>query len=242
VVRRSVEESSLTDAARHAAHATFRRFRDEPDSRFYRAPGTTPEATWEDIREQVAATAAVAAVKGSRRESISPEDLTAWHRKIFGASFPEQCGRLRDHEESYGYVVGPRENPVVKEGRGTGWRRVPRRLREICAEFNREAVRLDPLTARQGLTLMDATRAAARLYAKLLSVHPFEDGNGRTSFVVLSYALVRVDAVMVELADHAELQWALGRALQPGGRRAGIEPLAELLAEKIRNARERDLS
>jgi len=236
------EESRLAGAARSAAHATFRRFRDEPESCFYEAPGKTPEETWEEIREQVAATAAVAAVKGSRKETVSLADLAGWHRSVFETTFPDRCGQLRDHEESYGYVVGSRQSPIVKEGRGTGWRRVPRRLAAICAEFNREAARLDPLTAEQGLTLADATRAAARLYAKFLSIHPFEDGNGRTSFVLLSYALVRVDAVMVELADHAELQWALGRALQPGGRSSGIEPLAELLAEKIRTARGLDLS
>lgn len=171
-----------------------------------------------------------------------PEDFTTWYRAIFGTTFPGQCGEFRRHEESYGYLVGTPETPQLKEGLGTGWKRVPRRLREICIEFNREATRMDPLNAKEGLTLTDATRAAARLYAKFLSVHPFEDGNGRTAFAVLSYALVRVEAVTVELTDYTELQWALGRALQPGGRRGGVEPLAELLAQKIRAAHKQDLS
>ena len=169
-------------------------------------------------------------------------DLTDWHRSIFQTSFPGESGELRRHEETYGYVIGPRERPIPRQGRGTAWKRVPRRLCDICAEFNQEAERMDPMTAEQGLRLVDATRVAAQLYSKFLSIHPFEDGNGRTSFVLLSYALVRVDAVIVELAEYAELQWALGRALQPGGRRRGIEPLAELLAEKIRSAHAQDLS
>jgi fido (protein-threonine AMPylation protein) len=235
-------ESQLADAARRAAHATFREFRDKPTSRYYQAPGKSPEETWEDIREQVGATAAMAAVKGSRMEEIASPDFTSWHRAIFEPSFPGDCGKLRDHEEAYSYIVGPRERPVLKEGRGTGWKRVPRRLQDICREFNREAARMDSMSAEDGLTLTDATRVAARLYSKFLSIHPFKDGNGRTSFAALSYALVRVEAVMVELADYAELQLALGRALQPGGRRGGIEPLAELLAQKIRTSHQHDLS
>lgn len=101
---------------------------------------------------------------------------------------------------------------------------------------------MDPLGAEHGLRLIDATRAAARLYAKFLSIHPFEDGNGRVGYVTLSYALVRVQAVVVELPDYAELQWALGRALQPGGKGGGVEPLAELLAGKIQAAHSRGLS
>jgi prophage maintenance system killer protein len=40
--------------------------------------------------------------------------------------------------------------------------------------------------------LRDATLPAAKFYAKLLSTHPFFDGNGRVAYVALQYALVRL--------------------------------------------------
>lgn len=202
----------------------------------------SPHDTWEAIREDVAAVSAMAAMRGFRMESIAPEDFITWHRCVFQRTFPGRCGILRDHEEDYGYVVGTPESPITKVGHGTGWRRVPKRLGEVCDEFNRDAVRLDSLDATHGLKLADATRAAARLYAKFLSIHPFEDGNGRVGYVVLSYALVRVQTMAVELPDYAELQWALGRALQPGGKGGGTGPLAALLATKIRDSHAQDLS
>ena len=235
-------ERHLAEAARRAARETFEDFSDDRSSPFFQADGKTPEETWEIIREEVGGASALAAVKGSRKEDIFTADFTDWHRSIFTSTFPTKCGKLRDHEEGYGYVVGSPECPIVKQARGTGWKRVPGRLRAICVEFNQEAARMDPLTAEDGLKLMDATRAAARLYSKFLSIHPFEDGNGRTAYAVLSYALVRVDAIVVELASPDKFHWALGRALQPGGRKAGIEPLAELLAQQIRAARAQDLS
>jgi len=88
--------------------------------------------------------------------------------------------------------------------------------------------------------LTDATLPAARLYAKLLSAHPFADGNGRTCYVALQFALVRLGAVTVSLPDYAEQQWHLGRALQAGGKQS-YEPLARYLAKRIQDTSEEGL-
>jgi fido (protein-threonine AMPylation protein) len=230
----SSSTARIRAAAAAAAESTFERFRDEPDSDFYEAPRRSPEETWQEIRSRVGLTAAQAISLALADADLTPALLCEWHRRIFETTFPGQAGRLRTGRglTTYGYVVGPRNSPVDKTGRGTGARKLPGRLRKICEEFNQAAGDLGDATEPR---LLDSTLPAARLYAKLLSVHPWWDGNGRAAYVALQFALVRLGAIVVSLPDHAEQQWHLGRALQPRGDQS-YEPLARYLADEIRAA------
>ncbi len=231
----SSSTARIRAAAAAAAESTFERFRDDSESDYYEAPGRTPEETWQEIRARVGLVCAEAVAAASADATLTPELLCEWHRRIFETTFPESAGRLRSARGgvTYGYVAGTKEAPVDKTGRGTRARALPRRLRKICEEFN-----LAALEAQQSgpSPLLGATFPAARLYAKLLSAHPFPDGNGRTSYVVLQFALVRLGAIFVSLPDHVEQQWHLGQALRTGGGQS-YDPLAEYLARRIRDAR-----
>ena len=221
-------------AAAAAAGLTFEQFRDEPESDFYEATGRTPEETWHEIRDRVGLVAAEAVALALEDAVLTPQILCEWHRRIFETTFPDTAGHLRGGRDSvtYGYVVGPIDAPINKTGHGTSARRLSRRLQKVCDEFNAAA---DGLQGADTPHLLDATFPAARLYAKLLSAHPWSDGNGRTCYVVLQFALVRLGVLFVSLPDYAAQQWHLGRALQPRGDQS-YEPLARYLAEKIRAA------
>jgi fido (protein-threonine AMPylation protein) len=221
-------------AATAAAELTFEQFRDEPDSDYYQAPGRTPEQTWQEVRERVGLVAADAVALALRDATLTPEVFVEWHRHIFMTTFPDDAGRVRSGRglTTYGYVAGIKDAPVNKTGRGTAARKLPRRLRKVCEEFNRAAGEAEAAESSQ---LIDATLPAARLYAKLLSAHPFNDGNGRVSYVALQFALVRLGALFVSLPDYAEQQWHLGRALRAGGGQS-YEPLAIYLAQRIQGA------
>lgn len=226
-------------AAVAAAELTFEQFRDEPDSDFYQAPGRTPEQTWQEVRERVGLVAAEAVALALDDATLSPEIVREWHRRIFETTFPGDAGRVRNRRgvTTYGYVVGPEDAPVNKTGRGSAARKLSRRLQKVCDEFNEAAAKLK---GAEGPHLTDATFPAARLYAKLLSAHPFNDGNGRACYVALQFALVRLGGLSVSLPNYAEQQWHLGRALQTGGGQS-YEPLARYLAEKIRGAEHKGL-
>jgi fido (protein-threonine AMPylation protein) len=222
----------LREAAVAAAESTFERFRDDSDSDYYEAPGLTPVETWREIRARVGLVAAGAVELALHDSVLTPSLLSDWHARIFESTFPADAGTLRSGRDTvtYGYVVGPRDRVVNKTGRGTRARALPRRLRRICEEFNRTAADLQDAEAPR---LIDVTYPAARLYAKLLSAHPWRDGNGRTCYVALQFALVRLGTLSVSLSDYTEQQWRLGRALRTGGGQS-YEPLATYLAEKIR--------
>lgn len=226
-------------AATAAAKLTFEQFRDEPDSDYYQAPGCTPEQTWQEVRERVGLAAAEAVVLALEEATLTPEIVCGWHHRIFETTFPDDAGRVRSqrHVTTYGYVAGTKDVPVNRTGRGTAARKLPRRLRKVCKEFNEAAAEAEGI---QDSRLIEATFPAARLYAKLLSAHPFNDGNGRACYVALQFALVRLGALSVSLPDYAEQQWHLGRALQTGGGQS-YEPLARYLAEKIRAAEHKGL-
>jgi hypothetical protein len=85
--------------------------------------------------------------------------------------------------------------------------------------------------------LADALRTAAELYAALLRIHAFEDGNLRAAFPALQGALISLGAAPVHfesaVAEHDE---AIGWALRPEATRHTVEPFVELLRARIEAA------
>jgi fido (protein-threonine AMPylation protein) len=109
-----------------------------------------------------------------------------------------------------------------------------RDLAEVCASFNCGIERL----GKRNASVLEQTSVAGAMYAGILRVHPFADGNHRTGFVALSAALWSLGLPAVEFAldadmtDHDE---AVAPALfSPDG---DIEPFARLLAARIEHAR-----
>jgi prophage maintenance system killer protein len=94
---------------------------------------------------------------------------------------------------------------------------------------------VEALESRETVLLDELALAVVRLYAKVLSIHPFVDGNGRTVFTLLQYALVRCGLACVALDDYAEHQWALGADLRIDGRQS-YSPLQALLVAKLQRA------
>lgn len=236
---RTTTENEFAQVAAAAARATFAVFHDDPTSELYCAPGLTPEATWRAITERVAIIAADAAVEAVRGHHAAPGDISRWHRLIFEPWFPDQAGRVRRGEEQgqYGVVWGSREAPELLTVVSCRGRNVPARLRRAFAGL-RQAIgeRDEAHNHGRRRKLRDAMLPAARFYAKLLSTHPFFDGNGRTAYVALQYALIRLGATGIALPDHDEQQWALGQALRPGGRHHSYDALADLFERTIRTS------
>jgi fido (protein-threonine AMPylation protein) len=109
-----------------------------------------------------------------------------------------------------------------------------RGLAEVCVSFNAGVERL----GKRNTGLLEQTRVAGALYAGVLRVHPFADGNHRTGFVALSAALWSLGLPAVEFArdedmtDHDE---AVAPTLFSSD--GDIEPFARLLATRIEHAR-----
>jgi len=215
--------------------APFRGFRDDEESPFFCAAGLTPEETWDisvnrfaDILETLEALATAGPIE------MSPALLCSWHGEIFGELFPGDAGRLRrrhgsDPEHVYFDAdIGTRQTPSIRRYRGTSPRKLPRRLEEICTEFNSAAARIRDSSSTDTL---DAVAIVTRLYVKVLRAHPFLDGNLRGTIVALNAGLATLDLPSVQFTDLARHDELLGVAF--AGRNDPYRPLAEHIADII---------
>lgn len=232
------EFDDLLPSARAAAGQTFGPFNDLPDSPFYTAEELSPEETWERIAERVVLATCAAVVHGAAGRPITVETVRRLHELIFVTTFPEHAGRLRQRgeEAQYGIALGTAERPILQSSRATAGARVLKRLDRTCAEFNDAALAQDQ---RDAMQLDEVVLPATRLYVKVLSIHPFLDGNGRTAYALLQYALVRSGLICVALEDFAAHQRALGIALRDDSRQSYL-PLRDLLVDKLVRAKPQD--
>lgn len=215
----------------------FRGFRDHSESPFFRAPGHTPEETWEISVDRLAALlASLEPLAAAGPIGMSADLLCSWHRDIFGALFPEHAGRLRGYRQGeweqvfFGGHVGTRRSLRIREYRGTHPRKLRNRLDDICAEFNAAAATIRESSPTDTFS---AVYAATRFYVKLLRAHPWIDGNLRAVFVALNAGLLTLDLPPVEFKDVELHDDLLGMAFV--GKHEPYRPLAEHIRKIIQD-------
>lgn len=236
----SKEERGIAKGALATAGTTFADFADAEESHYYRAADLSPKETWRAITAEVARVTAIAAVEARDGGSLSAGDFHAIHRAIFEPVFGDRTLAPRRYEEgvSYGIVLGDFPDDLRhKRQNGISGRSLPRRLREISADLRRAFDESDAIDRRgESHRLIDAIRPAARAYARFLGAHPYWDGNGRTAFPILNFALIRLGLLAVAVPETDEFHWCLGQGMRRDGK-ASEEPLARYLERIIRNSR-----
>jgi prophage maintenance system killer protein len=210
------------------------RYRDREESRFYQARGLSPEQTWHALGDELGR------VLGDAQRAfwrvslqIDPERIRWWHGAIFAHHFPHDGGRFRRDRVFFGVVI---PNGGLRQLEGAAPEAIRRELHMVCSSFNRRA---DALGDPAATAVLERTRAVAALYAGILRVHPFADGNHRVSFVALSAALWSFGLPNVEFEDDADTI-AHDDALVPAleSKHGSIEPFAQLLADLIQGSKE----
>lgn len=208
------------------------RYRDREESRFYQAGGLSPEQTWHALGDELSRVlndAQRAFWRGPLQ--MDPERIRWWHGAIFARHFPHDGGRFRRDRAFFGVVI---PNGEMRQLEGAVPEAIRRELQTVCSLFNRYADALgDPDTT----AVLERTRAVAALYAGILRVHPFADGNHRVSFVALSAALWSFGLPNVEFEDDADTI-AHDDALVPAleSRNGSVEPFAQALADLIQRS------
>jgi prophage maintenance system killer protein len=208
------------------------RYRDREESRFYQAGDLTPGQTWQALGDELARVlndAQRALWRAPLR--MDPERVRWWHGAIFARHFPHDGGRFRRDRAFFGMVI---PNGGMRQLEGAAPEAISRELQTVCSSFNRYA---DALGDPDSTGLLDRARAVAALYAGILRVHPFVDGNHRVSFVALSAALWSFGLPNVEFEDDADTI-AHDDALVPAleSKNGSIEPFAQLLANLIQRS------
>jgi Fic/DOC family len=165
------------------------------------------------------------------RLEMDPERVRWWHGAIFARHFPRDGGRFRRERAFFGVVTA---DGGMRQLEGSLPGTLRQDLAEVCVSFNHGIERLGKRNTR----VLERTRVAGALYAGILRVHPFADGNHRTGFVALSAALWSLGLPGVEFAQDRELtdhDDAIAPALFSRG--GDVEPFARLLATRIEHVR-----
>ncbi|HSS42691.1 MAG TPA: Fic family protein [Solirubrobacterales bacterium] len=230
------EERQLAEAAVRAAGTSFAGFEEKQESEYHQAPGLTPSQTWARVAEELGRVSALTTLAGHRDQGLVVADIELIHRGIFEPVFGDQVLGFRSEKTDkveFPVVKGSRDSPVVCTRHACGGRRVGEKLRKALSVFEREVATLAALEEPE---LAEAVHVAIKLYAKVIGIHPFFDGNGRTAWAVFSYAVQRCGLVEVAIPPSGETRWALGQALRQQDRSQSYKPLTDLVANAIRDS------
>nr|XP_057927177.1 protein adenylyltransferase FICD [Doryrhamphus excisus] len=127
----------------------------------------------------------------SRTGAISVSDILEIHRRVLGYVDPVEGGRLRTNQVFVGHHIPPHPQDLQ------------RHMQELVLWLNSdEALQLHPV------------EYAALAHYKLVYVHPFVDGNGRTSRLLMNLVLMqaRYPPITIRKEQRAEYYAALDTA------------------------------
>jgi fido (protein-threonine AMPylation protein) len=229
------QERQLAEATIEAARTSFAGFEEKPGADYHQAPGLTAEETWARVAEELARVSALATLEGYRDRNLEVADIELIHQGIFEPVFGEKAlhfRSLRKHGVEFPIIIGARDEPHPGVRRGTGGKQVRQNLGKALKVFERD---LEALKKADRPPLRDAAETAVKLYAKVIGIHPFFDGNGRTAWAVMSYALQRCGLVEIAVPPSDETRWALGRALRQDGSQS-YEPLTDVVVDAIKSS------
>ncbi|MCI4392476.1 hypothetical protein PGIGA_G00146390 [Pangasianodon gigas] len=127
----------------------------------------------------------------SRLGAITVNDILEIHRRVLGFTDPVEGGRFRASQVFVGHHIPPHPNDVE------------RHMQELVQWLNSdEALHLHPV------------EFAALAHYKLVYVHPFIDGNGRTSRLLMNLVLMQANypPITIRKEQRAEYYAALDTA------------------------------
>jgi fido (protein-threonine AMPylation protein) len=232
------EEQRRQVRAVNAARTTFSKTRDRDGSAYFCADNLTPEETSRRLVEEIMRVAAIIGTEAADERSLRANDLELIHRGVFEPVFGEKTLDFRELDHpgvTYPvWVMGARGEPQMRVQSGSAPKQIRRAIGRAFSRLERDVADLTLRGQRSDeIPLRDAVLPAVRIYAQIVAVHPWEDGNGRTAWLVLTHTLIRCGVLAVATDPSRETRVALGRAITKTGRH-DLQPLAELLVETIR--------
>ncbi len=126
------------------------------------------------------------------KNELSLKTILEWHRNLFMEAKPDIAGKIRDHQIRIGASKFVPPRPEV----------LRLLLQEFFTWYNREKRKLNPV------------ELAALIHFKFVTMHPFVDGNGRISRLMMNYMLNKFGYPMFDInySDRRSYYTALERS------------------------------
>ena len=112
-----------------------------------------------------------------QKKELTLATLLYWHKKLFSATKPDMAGKIRRHQVM---ISGSRFIPPFPA-------EIYPLVREFFSWYNRNKSKLNPV------------ELAAMAHLKLVTIHPFADGNGRISRLAMNFVLNKLKYPMLNI-------------------------------------------
>ncbi len=113
----------------------------------------------------------------ANKKDITLQEVLGWHRKLFKSTRADIGGKLRQHQVAiYGSKFMP---PFPAE--------VYPQIREFFNWYNKSKGKIHPV------------ELAALVHLKFVTIHPFSDGNGRISRLIMNFVLNKHNYPMLDI-------------------------------------------
>lgn len=194
----------------------------DSSSYYSAAPGMDVATTQDALLVRTAVVCVAARVLAFDPNARLTADLILdMHRGIFEPVFGDETLGFRappargEHrlDDGVGYPIWilKGSTPELVPRFGAESKQVLKRVRKACRAF--EELVPFALNDRD-----ESALAIAQLYVRLIRIHPFADGNGRTAWAALQFAAGRLGFPLVQSTPTLEARVALGDAIRNGNK------------------------
>ena len=138
--------------------------------------GVTPRKKYEDVELAKTHYEIFMEILKENKE-ISYDLIIDWHKRLFSNTYPDIAGVIRNHPVR---VIGSKSI-------FTHYMKINLELEEFFNWYNKHKNSIHPV------------RLAALCHLKFVSIHPFSDGNGRISRLLMNYILHRNNFPLIDI-------------------------------------------
>tara|TARA_B100001971_G_C18176995_1_gene530495 strand:- start:181 stop:1050 length:870 start_codon:yes stop_codon:yes gene_type:complete len=143
-----------------------------------------------DVQETVNHAKIFSGIMEDKYKELSLNLIKQWHKDIFKASKSDIAGKIRDYLVKVGGHIFP------------DWQDLPKLLKDLFNWYENEKDKLHPI------------ELAAKAHYRFVTIHPFGDGNGRISRLIMDYILIKnkFPILIIEYKKRASYYKALKKA------------------------------
>lgn len=127
----------------------------------------SPNKPIRDIQETLNHAALFNEILEGKYKELSLNLINKWHEQIFKDSKPDIAGKIRDYLVRAGTYVAP------------DWQDLDNLLKEFFTWYDKNKLKLHPV------------ELAAKANYRFVKIHPFGDGNGRISRLIMNFILIK---------------------------------------------------
>jgi len=122
-------------------------------------------------------------INNIRQIDLSLETVLEWHRKLFMETKPDIAGKIREYQVKIGAskFVPPKPQAVKLL------------LKDFFGWYN------DQIKQNRKNKKLNPVEVAAHVHFKFVTIHPFVDGNGRISRLMMNYVLYKFGYPMLDI-------------------------------------------